>query len=130
MSVSTAIWMGAVAFLVFPDGTDGQGMVLEEARNTILMLMILFGNVHSYNSRSESAFSVFGMNPIGNPFLLGRNRRARRPCISPPCMCPLLSSVLEINPIDAETWFRLLAIAATLFVVDEFAKWVERGRGD
>ena len=119
------IWMGAVAFLVFQAELT-QGMVLEEARNTILMLMILFGNVHSYNSRSESG-SVFGMNPIGNPFLLAAIVGAQTVHIAA-MYVPFLSSVLEINPIDAETWFRLLAIAATLFVVDETAKWFERRR--
>ena len=61
-------WMGLVAFLNFQWTLD-QGQSIEEARNLTLMLMVLFGNIHALNSRSEFR-SLFSIPLLRNPFLM------------------------------------------------------------
>ena len=47
----------------------GHGYTLEEARNGTLLLMVLFENVHVFNSRFET-LSAFRHNPLRNRLLL------------------------------------------------------------
>ena len=60
--VLSAVAIGSVAFLTFRWMLD-QGYSLEEARNGTLLLMVLFENVHVFNSRSE-VLSAFQHNPL------------------------------------------------------------------
>ena len=65
--ISAAV-MGALAFLLF-QYLYSLGMELESARNSTLLLMVLFENVHVFNCRSEGR-SVFLHNPLRNRLLL------------------------------------------------------------
>ena len=67
--IISAIVIGVVAFGLFKYLLD-QGFSLEQARNSTLLLMVLFENVHVFNSRSET-LSVFRHNPLRNKLLLG-----------------------------------------------------------
>jgi len=66
--VLSALVIGSVAFLLFQWLLE-RGFSLDEARNGTLMLMVLFENIHVFNSRSES-LSIFRHNPLRNPLLL------------------------------------------------------------
>ncbi len=46
-----------------------RGWTVESARNLLLMLMVLFENVHLFNSRSETR-SAFRMSPLRSPVLM------------------------------------------------------------
>jgi magnesium-transporting ATPase (P-type) len=67
--IISAIVIGVVAFGLFKWLLD-QGFSLDQARNSTLLLMVLFENVHVFNSRSET-LSVFRHNPLRNKLLLG-----------------------------------------------------------
>jgi len=120
---TNGIWMGVGTFVVF-DYCLEVGMDIDAARNVILMLMILFGNIHALNTRSETR-SLFKMSIVSNPLLLGAVVAAQSVHISAMHM-PWISNVLGLQPIAIETWFLLAAVAASLIIVDEVAKWMTR----
>ncbi|WP_404364482.1 cation-translocating P-type ATPase [Marinobacter sp.] len=118
-------WMGLVAFLNF-QWTLEQGQSIEEARNLTLMLMVLFGNIHALNSRSEFR-SLFSISLLGNPFLMLAVPLAQLAHIGA-MYTPGLSDVLQIQPISLEEWLQLLAFAMSLLVVEELHKILIRRR--
>ncbi|MDK8463481.1 HAD-IC family P-type ATPase [Marinobacter sp. SS13-12] len=116
-------WMGLVAFLNF-QWTLEQGQSIEEARNLTLMLMVLFGNIHALNSRSELR-SLFSMPLLSNPFLMLAVPLAQLAHIGA-MYTPGLSDVLQIQPISMEEWLQLLAFAMSLLAVEELHKMLIR----
>jgi len=118
-------WMGLVAFLNF-QWTLNQGQTIEEARNLTLMLMVLFGNIHALNSRSESR-SLFRIPLLRNPFLMLAVPLAQLAHIGA-MYTPGLSDVLQIQPISLNEWLQLLAFAMSLLVVEELHKVLIRWR--
>lgn len=120
-----AAFMGSVAFAVFFWVLNG-GASETEARNTTLLLMVLFENVHALNSRSEHA-SLFSMNFFGNPLLLAGIVIAQAIHIGSMYL-PWISGILEISPVSPGTWLQLLGIALLLLVFDEGHKLLMRRR--
>ena len=118
-------WMGLVAFLNFQWTLD-QGQTIDEARNLTLMLMVLFGNIHALNSRSESR-SLFKIPLLRNPFLMLAVPLAQLAHIGA-MYTPGLSDVLQIQPISLQQWLQLLAFALSLLVVEELHKVLIRWR--
>jgi len=118
-------WMGLIAFLNF-QWTLGQGQSIEEARNLTLMLMVLFGNIHALNSRSEFR-SLFSIPLLRNPFLMLAVPLAQLAHIGA-MYVPGLSDVLQIQPISVQEWLQLLALAMSLLVVEELHKILIRRR--
>jgi magnesium-transporting ATPase (P-type) len=118
-------WMGLVAFLNFQWTLD-QGQSLEEARNLTLMLMVLFGNIHALNSRSEFR-SLFRIPLLRNPFLMLAVPLAQLAHIGA-MYVPGLSDVLQIQPISLAEWLQLLALAMSLVIVEELHKVLIRKR--
>jgi Ca2+-transporting ATPase len=120
-------WMGLVAFLSFQWQLN-QGQSIEEARNLTLMLMVLFGNIHALNSRSEFR-SLFRISLLRNPFLMMAVPLAQLAHIGA-MYTPGLSDVLQIQPISVNEWLQLLAFAMSLLVVEELHKILIRRRRD
>lgn len=117
--------MGIMAFMNFQWTVDS-GATAEEARNLTLMLMVLFGNVHALNSRSETQ-SIFKMPLRRNLFLVCAVPIAQLVHIGA-MYTPGLSNVLELQPISFAEWARLLLIALSLLVAEELHKWTIRQR--
>ncbi|MDI9244659.1 HAD-IC family P-type ATPase [Marinobacter sp. CHS3-4] len=118
-------WMGLVAFLYFQWTLD-QGQSIEAARNLTLMLMVLFGNIHAMQSRSEFR-SLFRIPLLRNPFLILAVPLAQLAHIGA-MYTPGLSDVLQIQPISVQEWLQLLAFAMSLLVVEELHKVLIRKR--
>lgn len=122
--VVSALYIGIVAFIVFKWLIDS-GMDEFSARNLTLLLMVLFENVHTLNSRSETA-SLFRMNFFSNPFLLYGMLAAQAIHIGA-MYTPGLRDILMIEPVTFEQWFQLLPIAMSLIIIDEAHKaWHKR----
>jgi len=97
------------------------------ARNTTLLLMVLFENVHVLNSRSETQ-SIFKQPFFGNPLLLFGMLAAQGIHIAA-MYTPGLSDILQVQPVTLSEWSTLLGIALILIVVDETHKWhLAKGR--
>ena len=115
-----AVVMGCLAFAVFywqiNMGTDEVA-----ARNITLLLMVLFENVHVFNSRSER-ISIFRQNFFGNPLLLFGVLGSQAIHIIA-MHTPGLNSVLQIEPVSPELWSQLLSVSLILIIVDETHKY-------
>ena len=115
-----AVVMGCLAFAVFywqiNMGTDEVA-----ARNITLLLMVLFENVHVFNSRSER-ISIFRQNFFGNPLLLFGMLGSQAIHIIA-MHTPSLNSVLQIEPVSPELWSQLLSVSLILIIVDETHKY-------
>jgi len=123
--VLAAVVMGSVAFLFFQI-LIRQGLPLAEARNAVLLLMVLFENVHVFNSRSESR-SAFRHSPLRNPFLLFGTVAAQLVHIGA-MYAPWVSDVLAIHPVLLWQWLGVLGLALSVLVVMEVDKAVRRRR--
>ena len=121
--VLSALVIGSVAFLLFQWLLE-RGFSLDEARNGTLMLMVLFENIHVFNSRSES-LSIFRHNPLRNPLLLFGTLAAQLIHIGA-MYTPWINEVLDIQPITLQHWMELLCMALTVLVAMELHKTIRR----
>ena len=115
----SALTMGIVAFVVFQYLLN-LGMMIDDARNSTLLLMVLFENVHVFNSRSER-LSAFRHNPLRNPLLLFGTMAAQLIHIGA-MYTPWIRDVLHIQPIGFDHWVTLLVFALSVLVVMEIHK--------
>jgi magnesium-transporting ATPase (P-type) len=121
--VLSALVIGSVAYLVFYWLLQ-RGFSIDEARNGTLMLMVLFENIHVFNSRSERR-SVFRHNPLRNPLLLFGTAAAQLVHIGA-MYTPWISDVLQIQPVSPQHWLELLGLALIVLLVMEIHKAVRR----
>ena len=119
--LSVSIVIGVVAFVTFAWLLE-QGYSTEQARNSILLLMVLFENVHVFNSRSETR-SVFAHNPLRNLFLLFGTIGAQLIHIAA-MYTPGLREVLDIQPVGLASWFTLLQLALIALLASELHKLI------
>lgn len=115
------LYMGVTAFALFYTMLKF-GYSEDMARNITLFLMVLFENVHVFNSRSEK-HPIFKINHSKNKFLWVSVLLAQGIHIGA-MYTPFMQSVLTIEPISLEIWFALLIIALVLIGVMEIEKIV------
>lgn len=117
--VLSALAIGSVVYLAF-GWLLGLGYSLDEARNGALLLMVLFENVHVFNSRSET-LSAFAHNPLRNRLLLFGTLIAQLIHIGA-MYTPGFNTVLGIQPVSLDLWASLLGMALSVLVVMELHK--------
>ncbi len=115
----SGVYVGAVAFVFYGWCLD-QGMDTAAARNLLLLLLVLFENVHVFNARSETR-SVFKVSVAANPFVVFAALGAQVLHISAMYL-PGLREVLDVQPIGLADWFIVAPVALSLLVVVEFYK--------
>jgi calcium-translocating P-type ATPase len=115
----SALVIGALAFGVY-QWLLARGFAVDEARNSVLLLMVLFENVQAFNSRSERR-SVFRHDPLGNKFLLFGTVAAQLVHVGA-MYTPGLREVLGVHPVSAAHWLELLALATAILVAMELHK--------
>jgi len=122
-TVTSGLYIGGVAFAVYYYLIQA-GYGEHEARNLLLLLMVLFENVHAFSCRSErrSAFRV----PLTANLLLVAAVVAAHGVHIGAMFVPGLRDVLGIAPVSADVWLTLLPIAVSLLLVDEIAKLIHR----
>lgn len=121
--VISALVIGITSFIVF-QYLLSQGHSLDSARNGTLLLMVLFENIHVFNSRSETQ-SVFTHNPLRNHFLLFGTLAAQLIHIGA-MYTPWISDVLYIQPVSLDYWFDMLFFAVTVLIAMEAHKFIRR----
>jgi len=119
--VIAALVMGCVAFALF-QWLLVQEYTIDEARNGTLLLMVLFENIHVFNSRSET-HSAFRHNPLRNPLLLLGTVAAQLIHIGA-MYTPGIRDVLDIQPVSPHNWIILLGLALTVMVAMELHKGI------
>jgi magnesium-transporting ATPase (P-type) len=91
------------------------------ARNSLLLLMVLFENVHIGNCRSETK-SALRISPLRSPILLGGALLAFLLHMGV-MFTPLGREILHVEPVDLTTFAVLFGLALTVFVAMEIHKW-------
>jgi magnesium-transporting ATPase (P-type) len=109
----SALVIGTIAFFTF-QWLLSQDYTLDEARNGTLLLMVLFENIHVFNSRSETR-SAFRHNPLRNPVLLFGTVTAQLVHIGA-MYTPWIGDVLRIQPVSPQHWLERLGLALTVLV--------------
>ena len=101
-----------------------EGYPEDQARNLLLLLMVLFENFQTFNSRSEQ-HSVFRQRLFANPLLIVGVAGAQALHIGA-MHIPILSDTLDLMPVSLAEWGSLLLVAASLLVVMEIEKSWDR----
>ncbi len=115
------LYIGIVSFILFYVLLQS-GESVESARNIILLLMVLFENVHVFNARTETNY----LHRIGyrsSIFLIVWVIFTQLLHIA--CMhIPLMQNILSMQPVSLDMWFELAVIAIGLLIVMEADKWL------
>ncbi len=127
-TIVAALVMGLVGFFAFrwllpADATEAE---IAGARNALLLLMVLFENVHIGNCRSETK-SALRLSPLRSPILLAGAATAFLLHLGAMYL-PLGQSLLGTAPVAPRDWLVLLLLALTIFPAMELHKWTWRRR--
>jgi len=115
----SGLTMGVVAYSMWVSLLSG-GMAEANARNMVLLLMVLFENIHSLNCRSEYKSSL--KSPIKDNLFLIIGIIAAQALHIISMNIPFMQDILGVSPIGLEDWLYTLGLAATLMVVMELFK--------
>jgi magnesium-transporting ATPase (P-type) len=116
-----ALVIGGVGFAAF-FWMIRAGWAEATARNTLLLLMVLFENVHIGNCRSETE-STFRLSPLRSPVLLIGTGVALAIHVLA-LYLPAMQGLLGTEPVGVRTWVALVALALTATVAIEAHKWI------
>ncbi len=114
-----ALVMGFVSFGLFVWALD-QGWSVEDARNAVLLLMVLFENVHIFNCRSETR-SAFALSPLRSPVLMIGMLTAFSIHVSM-LYLPFGNALLGTKPVDASLWLMLFMLSLSILMLLELHK--------
>lgn len=117
--VMNGLFIGLCSFILF-GWLLRYGYTTEDARNMVLLLMVLFENVQVLNSRSETR-SIFQQPLFGNPLLLIGIILAQAIHIGAMYL-PLGQEVLAVQPVSPAIWGALVGISVLLLVLNEAYK--------
>jgi magnesium-transporting ATPase (P-type) len=122
-----ALFMGVVGFGLF-QWCLAAGWSEDASRNALLMLMVLFENVHLFNCRSETR-SAFAMSPLRSPVLMVGMIVAFSIHVAMTYL-PVGNLLLSTQPVDTALWLQLLMLSLPILVVMELHKlsWSLRRR--
>ncbi len=120
--------MAGIGFGVFYWLIEYGGMQdnVPEARNILLLLMVLFENFHLGNCRSETK-SAFALSPLRSPTLLFGAIAAFLTHVVA-MHVPFIQVVLETSPVSLLTWVILIPLAVLIVPALEIHKWTWRRR--
>ena len=123
--VTSGVFVGVVGFAVFYVLVGPWGYETFDARNILLLLLVLFENVHAFNVRSETR-SAFRIPLTANRLLVGAVVLSQGIHIAS-MFIPGWRDVLGVSPVSFATWAVLLGITLSLLLVVEIYKHL-RGR--
>jgi P-type Ca2+ transporter type 2C len=127
-TIVAAVVMGVIGFLTFrwflpAAASDAE---VASARNSLLLLMVLFENIHIGNCRSETK-SALVMSPLRSPILLVGAMTAF--LIHLAAMHTSFGQMLlDTAPVTLSSWIALFLLALTIFPAIELHKWSWRQR--
>jgi cbb3-type cytochrome oxidase maturation protein len=119
-TIVAALVMGFVGFGAFWWMLRA-GWSEDTARNALLLLMVLFENVHIGNCRSETK-SALRLSPFRSPILLGGAAIALLLHLGT-MFVPLGQKILQVEPVSLTMFACLWALALSVFVAMEVHKW-------
>lgn len=116
--------MGAGTLFLFHWERDWAGNTTEGARTVALTTMVMFQVFHVGNCRSER-ISAFRLSPFSNRFLFIATAAALTVHVAALYLSPT-QYVLRLEPVEAESWARIVAVAATVLAAGEAHKLIRR----
>ncbi len=114
-----ALVIGLVGYGLF-HWTIDQGWEPEHARNALLLLMVLFENVHLFNCRSETR-SAFALSPLQSPVLMLGMLAAFSIHVASLYM-PWGQLLLSTQPVGLREWILLVGLSLSILVIMELHK--------
>lgn len=112
--------VGIGGFLVY-DIALRLGWAVEDARNLLLLAMVLFENFHVGNCRSETR-SAFAISPLRSPVLFFGTLGAFLIHVAG-MYVPALQEVLSTKPVEWRLWGVALAVSLLIIPAVELHKW-------
>lgn len=103
------------------------GAPLEQARNALLLLMVLLQNVDAFNARSEDRAVLRLPLRYNRPLVAGVSAALLVHLAA--MQWPLLQRVLHIEPLTVAEWIVLPVVAVSLMLVMETHKFLRKPRG-
>jgi magnesium-transporting ATPase (P-type) len=121
-TIIAGLTMGVIAFVFWVYLVETQMMDETNARNIILLLMVLLQNVHAFNCRSElsSTFLV----PLRRNYLLVFGVLLAQGLHILSMHIPFMQHILRVEPITYSEWLTALALAVPLLIVMELYKLI------
>lgn len=104
------------------------GWSVEESRNLLLLVMVLFENFHVGNCRSETK-SIFQFSPFRSPVLLSGTLAALLIHLAGMYL-PFMQSVLATQAVNWKVWSIATLVAVTIVPAMELHKWIWFRRQD
>ena len=119
--VVCGLYIGLVSFVLFYFLLQS-GESVESARNIILLLMVLFENVHVFNARTEINYlhKIGYRSSISLIVLVIFTQFLHIACMHIPSM----QNVLSTQPVSFNTWLELAVVAIGLVLIMEADKWL------
>jgi Ca2+-transporting ATPase len=122
-TVVAGLVMAAGTLLLFRWELEASGE-LARAQTVALTTMVLFQVFHVGNCRSERR-SAFALSPWSNPFLFAATAAAVLVHVAA-LYLPPSQFLLRVEPLDLDTWVRMVVVASAIVVVVEVEKLVRR----
>jgi len=115
------LYIGIASFILFYFLLEN-GHSEESARNITLLLMVLFENVHVFNSRTEYNFlhKIGYKNSAALIILVIFTQLLHIACMH----IPFMQNVLSTQPVSFDIWLWLAGVAVGLVIVMEIDKWL------
>ena len=125
-TVIAALVMGIIGFILFRWAL-ANGWSEPAARNALLLLMVLFENVHIFNCRSETR-SAFSRSPLKSPVLMLGMLLAFSIHVSM-LYLPIGNTLLGTESVSLDNWLFIFALSLPILFAMELHKisWRKRG---
>ncbi len=119
-TVISGFSMGVIAYAFWYVMLEN-GVTEFSARNIVLLLMVLFENIHVFNCRSEykSAFKI----PLSNNILLITGVIAAQALHIISMNIPIMQEILGLEPVGLREWLYLLFFSASILLIKEVYKF-------
>ena len=122
----SGIYVGLVGFLAWIFFLDHLGMNEFTARNSLLLMLVLFENFHVFNCKSEQK-SLFRIPFFGNKVLLAAVIGAQGLHLLSMHL-PIMQRALHLEPVSLTQWIYTLLFSMTIMIVMELFKFIIRKR--
>ncbi len=120
-TVIAAITMGLISVGLFQHLITN-GYTVEESRNIVLLLMVLFENIHIGNCRSES-ISVFKLSPFKSPILIFGALLAFSLHVLF-MHVEFGQGIINVMPVSFDMWLLVISLALSILPIMEIHKFI------
>ncbi len=120
-TVIASVTMGILSVWLF-NHLLGKGMSVDESRNMVLLLMVLFENIHIANCRSEWK-SIFKLSPFKSPILMTGTMLAFSIHVFFMHM-DFGTKILGVMPVSMDHWIIAFSLALIILPVMEVHKFI------